>query len=157
MAHPSRHSHTGGQRVALEVVALVGAAESGVSYGRYCRRCTALWTGSRPWCPQVSDHAIPVSGDSVVELLDPYPLRRVRQTHESIRRLSYWCSDRSFCDVLDSGVRLRVGVRDSREYRRTARFVTSDTLTDGLTPPSSRTGRPWALCNVVQKSSDTVA
>ena len=33
--------------MALEVVALVGPAESGVSYGRYCRRCPAVWTGSR--------------------------------------------------------------------------------------------------------------
>lgn len=78
-----------------------------------------------------------------MELLDPCPLRRVRQTHESVRRLSYWCSDRSFCDVLGSGVRLRVDVRDSRECRRTARFITSDTLTDGLTP-RTRSGYYWA-------------
>ncbi len=110
--------------VALEVVSLVGPAESGVSYGRYCRHCAALWTGSRPWRPQVLHHAVPVSGDSVVELLDPCPLRRVRQTHESVRRLSYRCSDRSFRGVLGSGLRLRVDVRDSRESRRTARFVT---------------------------------
>ena len=122
--NPWRCNYAEGQRVALEVVALVGAAESGVSCGRYCRHCAALRTGSRPWCPQVSDHAIPVSGDSVVELLDPCPLRRVRQTHESVRRLSYWCSDRSFRGVLGNSLRLRVDVRDSRECRRTARFVT---------------------------------
>ena len=69
-----------------------------------------------------------------MELLDPCPLRRVRQTHESVRRLSYRCGDRRFRGVLSSGVRVRVGVRDSRECRRAARFVTSDTLTDGLTP-----------------------
>lgn len=143
MAHPWRHRHAGGQRVALEVVALVGAAESGVSYGRYCRHCAALWAGSRPWRPQVSDHAVPVSGDSVVELLDPCPLRHVRQTHESVRRLSYRCGDSRFRGVLSSGVRVRVGVRDSRECRRAARFVTSDTLTDGLTP-RTRSGYYWA-------------
>ena len=38
--------------VALEVVALVGPAESGVSYGRYCRRCAALWAGSRRGDPK---------------------------------------------------------------------------------------------------------
>ena len=90
-------------------------------------------------------------------LLNPVEDASWRQTHESIRRLSYWCSDRSFRGVLDSGLRLRVDVRDSRECRRAARFVTSDTLTDGLTPPSSHTGRPLALCSLVRKSSDTVA
>ena len=90
-------------------------------------------------------------------LLNPVEDASWRQTHESVRRLSYWCSDRSFRGILSSGVRLRVVVRDSRECRRTARFITSDTLTDGLTPPSSRTGRPCALCSLVQKSSDTVA
>ena len=70
----------------------------------------------------------------MVELLDTCSLRRVRQTHESVRRLSYWCSNRSFRGVLGSGLRLRVDARDSRECRRTARFVTLDTLTDGLTP-----------------------
>lgn len=153
MAHPSRHSHAGGQRVALEVVALVGAAESGVSYGRYCRHCAALWTGSRPWRPQVLHHAVPVSGDSVVELLDPCPLRRVRQTHESVRRLPYWCSDRSFRGVLGSGVRLRVDVRDSRECRRAARFVTSDILTDGLTP-RTRSGYYWAHQDSLMRSQN---
>ena len=118
MAHPWRHRHAGGQRVALEVVALVGAAESGVSYGRYCRRCAALWAGSRPWRPQVFDHAVPVSGDSVVELLDPCPLRHVRQTNESVRRLSYRYGDSRFRGVLSSGVRVRVGVRDGRESWR---------------------------------------
>lgn len=38
--------------MALEVVALVGAAESGVSYGRYCRHCAALWTGSHHGDPK---------------------------------------------------------------------------------------------------------
>lgn len=85
--------------MALEVVALVGPAESGVSCGRYCRRCAALWTGSRPWRSQVSDHAVPISGDSVVELHHPYPVCHVRQTHESVRRLSYRCRDSRFRGV----------------------------------------------------------
>ncbi len=61
---------------------------------------------------------------SVVELRDPCPLRHVRQTHESVRRLPYWCSGTSFRGVLGSGVRLRVDVCDSRECRA-AEVVTS--------------------------------
>ena len=54
----------------------------------------------------------------MVELLDPCPIRHVRQTHESVRRLSYRCGDRRFRGVLSSGVRLCVGVRDGRESWR---------------------------------------
>ena len=53
-----------------------------------------------------------------MELRDPCPLRHVRQTHESVRRLSFRCGDRRFRGVLSSGVRVRVGVRDGRESWR---------------------------------------
>ena len=59
----------------------------------------------------------------MVELLDPCPLRHVRQTHESIRRLSYRHGDSRFRGVLSSGVRVRVGIRDARERRRGGRCV----------------------------------
>lgn len=53
-----------------------------------------------------------------MELHDPCPIRHVRQTNESVRRLSYRCGDSRFRGVLSNGVRMRVGVRNGRESWR---------------------------------------
>ena len=58
-----------------------------------------------------------------MELRDPCPVCRMRQTHESICRLSCRRGDRRFRGVISNGVRVRLGVRDARERWRGGRCV----------------------------------